>query len=379
VEAAQVTGFSRTDTICSIQVLRFIAAFAVVVLHASTRTEWLHSGHDDPVGFLKGGVDIFFVISGFVMAYTIKPSTRPLVFAARRLARVAPLYWIAICITVIIGILAPQYSITGAASLPWAAQSMAFATLQKPLFSVGWTLEYEVLFYSMLALCLFLFKRLWASGLVVIMVASLVIAVSLSHVSEIFAWYSDKVIMLEFLFGVAIYHAYKRINLPPTIGLGIAVAGLAIFPAVNHFQGEFLRGITWGLPATLVVLGFLIAEPLFQKPWTRPLLFLGAASYSIYIFHFLVLNKLNFFLSKNPSVLNFESPILLWAFLTAVALGSGLCAYLFLEKPLSRILRKLSAPLAKPSSRCTAPHPWTGLLAFFQAASLRAGRAPLID
>lgn len=78
------------------QALRFIAALMVVILHANNRTHWSHPGYDPgQLQFLDSGVDIFFVISGFIMVQVLKPGTRPLEFAALRFMRVAPLYWIA--------------------------------------------------------------------------------------------------------------------------------------------------------------------------------------------------------------------------------------------------------------------------------------------
>ena len=101
-----------SPTLKSIQVLRAVAAIAVLTLHAANEKVSFLGGDPAPFkNFVLGaaGVDLFFVISGFVMVYSSESlfgrADGPLSFFLRRLARIAPLYW-AVTIAIILYIYA---------------------------------------------------------------------------------------------------------------------------------------------------------------------------------------------------------------------------------------------------------------------------------
>ncbi len=98
------------STIHGLQALRFLAAAIVVVTHVLNREVNLYHPYPVPrAPWMEAGVDIFFVISGFIMVYIIKPETTPGAFWLQRFTRIAPFYWVATIIGFLGGLVAPDY------------------------------------------------------------------------------------------------------------------------------------------------------------------------------------------------------------------------------------------------------------------------------
>ena len=254
----------------SIQALRGIAAALVVGRHLFG---W-------PVGI--AGVDIFFVISGFIMA-TIAPGALPRLFLARRLARIYPLWWLCV---------APAIFGLGLASgfdgpRVWASVllvPMGRATL--PYLDVGWSLMFEVLFYLAVAITLWVRSLVPMLGLFAGMFALNIMS------PMVLTGYLGHPLILEFLAGAAI------VLLPRTSLVGVAALGMALFLFILHRHDEvafawsygeraaqLARVLTFGPPALLTVYGCLCIEEQFAGRLWSPLVTLGDASYSLYLTH----------------------------------------------------------------------------------------------
>ncbi|MCI1710745.1 MAG: acyltransferase [Chiayiivirga sp.] len=145
------------DRLDGLQVLRAVAALSVVVFHAGRYV----ADRVPEAAWRWGefGVDVFFVLSGCVMAWATRPGTPALAFFARRFARIAPMYWLA---TLVVAVALWQWpSLFHAAVLDpmHLAQSLAFLPHYSPgapdqiwpLFVPGWTLNYEMYFYLVFA------------------------------------------------------------------------------------------------------------------------------------------------------------------------------------------------------------------------------------
>jgi len=124
----------------SIQVLRAIAAIGVVLVHAGI--DFNYWGHASINWHLRGaaGVDLFFVISGFVMVYISKPHFGQgdtwMTFILRRIIRIVPLYWL----------VTTFYAFSGGHPLHQIISSYLFIPDVEgapPLLAQGWTLRYE--------------------------------------------------------------------------------------------------------------------------------------------------------------------------------------------------------------------------------------------
>jgi exopolysaccharide production protein ExoZ len=315
-----------------IQYLRAVAALAVVVFHAAER-----SGLNFVVG--AAGVDIFFVISGFVM-WTLA-ATRPVstwAFYRDRLLRIAPLYWI-VTLVMAVGALAglfPRIRLTAdhvIASLAFVPHRSPSNGEIWPLLTQGWTLNLEMFFYLIFGLILFLPRERRLAMLTTTFVG-LVLA----------GWYFrpegaalvtfTRPIMLEFLYGAVLGKFWLDSRLPGrSTGIAtitIASAGFMMLVLFPKAANELL----FGLLATVLVTGAVSVErsgPIRHRPW---LSYLGDASYSIYLWHTLAISVAG----KTAEVLSLGAlPTLVLGVVGGTALG--VLSYELIEKPLIGLVK----------------------------------------
>jgi exopolysaccharide production protein ExoZ len=286
----------------NIQVLRAVAAYMVVVTHVSDLV-LAYSGYDPQLLFLWAGVDIFFVISGFIMVFIV--SGRPLdapAFWGNRLVRIVPLYWLAtfaIALVLLAG-LRPAGHSSLHAEVIW--RSLFFLPvvspeggLDVPLLLPGWTLNYEMLFYLIFGFALLTgTPRRAVVALSVAFVALLLLGRHLTAGSgEARAWgqFLGNTVVLEFLIGAWMALAFTRWRgawgrTAPGLCAAAMVAGFAVLPVVQAIGfSPAYRPLAFGLPAALIVWAALELEAGGVSLASRFLLRQGDASYSIYLFH----------------------------------------------------------------------------------------------
>jgi exopolysaccharide production protein ExoZ len=261
----------------------------VVTVHAADVAA-AHSGNPyilQRAAIGAAGVDVFFVISGFVMAITA--CSRPVAvcqFVVDRFSRIVPLYWIATLL--LLGVV-----LTGKGSTPphiaTLLASLALVPVDpQPYLGVGWTLVYEMFFYALLALSLLVRPRHLVALTLTLL---LLVAAGAAFRPEgiVLRTYTGP-LLLEFLAGVWLGVAWRRgLRLPPLAGMALLAAGIAglAVASANGTAGEtvaFARIVEWGLPALAIVAGTLGLEAL-PIVRSRLGLLLGAASYAIYLSH----------------------------------------------------------------------------------------------
>ena len=154
-----------TQQLDTIQALRFIAAFAVVIVHSTFYTKERLA---DISLYDRGtnGVRLFFVISGFVMiASTLGLVDRPkagVVFAVKRLIRIVPVYWVATLFKLAIMLIIPGAALHAALDTDYIVKSFFFIPALNsdlklyPVLGVGWTLNFEIFFYLLFTVTLLL-------------------------------------------------------------------------------------------------------------------------------------------------------------------------------------------------------------------------------
>jgi exopolysaccharide production protein ExoZ len=347
------------STIFGVQALRFLAAVLVVILHALNQ-EITFKVHPLPSQqWMQGGVDIFFVISGFIMVYIVKPDTRPGTFWLQRFTRIAPLYWIATAVAYVGGIVAPAWFF-GPHSAWFALTSALFIPPDNfqwalPLLSVGWTLNFEFAFYSILAACL-VFRRPPFAAATVAIVVVVASGIMLKPYLYFMGYYADHALMLEFLFGMGAAVLVRDHGLRPWHGLVIAAIGLTLLALLWDFQLGWPRGIRTGLPAFLVVFGILVSEPLWQRHEAlRQFARLGDASYSIYLTHFFFIVALSRLWKTNPGAAAL-GPIGYLAIAIPLGIAMGILVHLLVERPLLAVVRtRLKRRQARRSQPDAAP------------------------
>jgi exopolysaccharide production protein ExoZ len=279
----------------SIQVLRFVAALLVLHVHA---IEWLMDFRGDPgifgrpaTLFGRCGVDLFFVISGLIIARTATGLTAS-DFIAKRARRILPMYILASLPWVLAGLAIGSFSWRQMIStgLLWPATDV----ITPPSLPVGWTLCFEMLFYLCFAMVI------WRKWLMWPILGTFLFALLFGRGAV--ASFVGNPIILEFLFGVALAYApparWAIAGIP--IGIAILVLGAAWnwppFGGVKDFLAGadgWLRVATLGVPAALIVWGALQIDTK-KSILTK----LGDASYSIYLFHTPLLTAIVWIMAK---------------------------------------------------------------------------------
>jgi peptidoglycan/LPS O-acetylase OafA/YrhL len=315
----------------NIELLRFIAALAVVYFHAvgTLRAVAFPEIGPNPLTELgAAGVDVFFVISGFVIFLSLTRKNRtPIEFARDRLIRLVPAYWI---LTVIHLVILASVAILRGTEVPfdisWTIQSLFFVSQplgnNLPLISQGWSLEIEMLFYLLVAV-----------GLIIKNPIANIFFPGVALVSLVgFGLLPD--LALEFIFGGLLGYIYTRIKFPAPVAIGAGVIGIVLFVApVILGTVDAPRWVTWGVPSLLVVFS---AINLPQLNW-KILPTLGAASYPVYLLHMMVINIVS------PIISMFGSSVAMFfvALASCLILSQALGIFFdkLVDKPISRFLK----------------------------------------
>jgi exopolysaccharide production protein ExoZ len=300
----------------SVQVLRAVAACAVVVLHAVPD---VHA----PVGsagYGAAGVDLFFVISGFIMANVAQGRTAA-EFLRDRLWRIYPLWWVAVLPWLFMVPRGPTFVVSSLTLWPIYAGGYYV-----PVLKVGWTLSFELLFYLGMTFAIAARAAVPLALYVLFLIGALATSSPLLH-------FIGSPMALEFLMGVAIARLPRR----RAFGLLIPV-GFALFattaPGIGDVdsslgpQWALWRAVEWGVPGALIFWGTLSLEPLFERRLFDLPVKIGDASYSIYLFHPLVAYGLSF----------------VWPVRLLLAVGTGWAMHLLVER------RILAARLSRPAT-----------------------------
>jgi exopolysaccharide production protein ExoZ len=324
------------ETLVSIQALRAIAALLVVFAHIYP--ELLVFGPTTFPNFFLGaiGVDLFFVISGFIMVYASEPlfgrlSSTP-VFLARRIIRIVPLYWIASTLFLFYLRWKAQGNPMPDLPLHSIIRSYFFMSANRPgigffpMLSAGWTLYYEMFFYFVFAGAIML-PRPWA-----------VVAVTAVFCFFIFVVHNWDTFLFEFVFGMIIALAYRaglRLPLWVCVSLILIAIPLWVWIGLENLV-TFERWQAWGGASAMVVSACALSRISLQLRWASKL---GDASYSLYLFHGLV--ALAMFEAAGLIGINPQPyPWLYGAFYMALCIASAIMIYEIMERPLTKALNQ---------------------------------------
>lgn len=314
----------------SIQALRATAALLVAAHHLSDHR------------FVTGaaGVDIFFVVSGFVMG-SVDTKVPPGQFILKRTIRIVPLYWattLVLCAGALAGLFA-RFSFDGAT----LAKSLLFVPYYNaegqiwPLAISGWTLNAEMLFYVLFAAGLWIGapRTFCAAALAGLVIAGAIFA---PENAPLRFWTSA--IMLEFIAGLALAGPLRLAGLGRGLSLiAVGATGLVAAELAWHYT-ETLRPLVWGGPAFLIVCGALAIERTGR--WPRRALAalerIGDAPYSLYLTHGFVIALVHRKVGTSVAANAMAVPACLaLAFLT----------YYGFERPVGRMLNRLARPHAR--------------------------------
>jgi exopolysaccharide production protein ExoZ len=334
-------------TLRALQILRFIAAAMVLEFHAINYGMQLAGITDDiPYsGLGAAGVDIFFVLSGAIIYLNAFAGRRPTGFLRRRYLRVAPIYYVVTLAWLPFAPIAGQPHTTlanfAATFLFWPA----WTQMAYPALGIGWTLCFEMLFYMSAALVL---CTRW------MLIPLLLIFVGCWWARESVSWpifqFLGNPMVIEFALGVLVAALWKpKAAAPAWFGaffIGLGVAGLMIFSHYGTLVDGYrsltaevsgVRVFLWGIPSALIVLGALAIEPYAKRPFLNSLVYLGDASYSIYLVHFPLILVVTRYLQAREVFISL--PISLSVFLV-VGLGASVAVYQWIERPIRNTAKR---------------------------------------
>lgn len=282
------------DRVESVQLMRGVAASLVVALHCVADNKAIPAfGPAQYIGAI--GVDLFFVISGFVMAHSMGRAS-PGQFLARRAARILPNYYVFLIPEILLLLLVGEsLSAEGWLNSLFLLPVASGATYHLPYLAAGWTLGFEFAFYLVVAAA-----AAAGGGPKTLLVVLLGLA-ALPDASPwaLGRWFAND-ILLEFAFGVAAFLAWPHIGPRRAVTLGaLGAAAIAYqlgagYPPINHVgavtEGDLAatRALVWGLPCALIFAALLRWQP-GAGPLARFGLTVGDASYTIYLSHHMVL------------------------------------------------------------------------------------------
>lgn len=329
----------------SIQCLRFIAAFLVVVLHATFYTK---ERLDPSIELYNSGgnrVPLFFVISGFVMVLSsqnlISNNSGWKIFAVKRIVRIVPIYWIITSLKLLVMFVSIDFVLHSQLDWGYILKSYFFIPAYNkvdgniaPLLGVGWTLNFEMFFYLLFTLSLlFKFNSVWFAGFILAILSVLSIFKTSDWPAA--GFYANPII-LDYLFGMIAGQLIMKGNqLSKNISILLIIPGLSILllPLYKYFSflnNVYLLGVTY----FFLVYGCVSLERKVKVFVPDFVLFFGRASYSLYLVHSIIAPIVPTLLKRFGLMWPITS-ILISIILAIIA---GALCYYFLERPISKAL-----------------------------------------
>jgi exopolysaccharide production protein ExoZ len=378
----------------NLQILRGMAALGVVFYHTNFRL-----AGDWRTEFF--GVATFFVISGFIMCFITRDNADD--FLKMRFIRIVPMYWLGILALLFLmfrfALFNPATWLNAPSSRPeeplwsYVGRSVLFLPSEGlPILGVGWTLNFEIYFYVVFAVALWINRRLAP-----LIVAAFLMAVFYSDgtVCTLFVchYYSHHYVHF-FLAGIVVYYAWRFVAryLPrmPTIIVGGSVIAISYGSQFVHpwwaQTVEPQLGWWWSVaPPVIIVACALFAETSSAVVRWKPLILIGDASYAIYLTHTILFEASRVSMERWFGLPAPKESVVMMLIYLVVAVVAGVAVHLLVEKPMLRFIRARvfpagrSVPPAKVASIPEAQSQGSVLLAVSPESRLepepkRAGR-----
>lgn len=363
------TTTTHRSELVSIQWMRGIAVVMVFLYHAEDILNLL-PGFENHHSFWKNygysAPDLFFVISGFIMCFvTFELRFKPVDWLIRRFLRIYPIFWIFASVAVAAWLYNPNLTM-GSGVQTWDSVLKYLLILPQkdmPLLFVAWTLEHEIVFYSVVFIVAALSGKSRALVIVMAILTSIGVVKSLLRdtfpVLDFWDYHIFSLYMMQFFMGALIFefrHKLEKIGVKMPLFAGLiifAISGLVCTPM--PLDQEYVSKVfMFGLSHSLFLIAAINWEMQKRKETgdfieykRRPFLVqMGDASYSIYLSH--------------PFCLSICGKILLVSGLTgtmaiiALIIGSsislfiGWASYHLLEKPGMHISKELMKVKRKP-------------------------------
>ncbi len=357
------TPTSHRSELVSVQWLRGLAVFMVLVYHVEDvarllpefhdfQTFWVHLGYSAP--------DLFFVISGFIMCYvTFGMKFEPRRWLVSRIVRIYPLYILFTFLAFMVWLVNPAMTM-GAGVQTWESITKSFLILPQaglPLVFVGWTVEHEMVFYFLVFCVAALGGR---AGALTAVIGGLSVLASLRWLLkdtypqlDFWDYHFLSLFMVEFLIGALIFQFRERLAglgyiAPLIAAVGLFLWGGAVAESQTINNETLPRVLIFGSAYGLLLLAFVNRELARRAKGhdhtktRRPFMaVVGDASYSLYLLH-------PFALSAGAKIINvlpiggFAAGACVIA-LGVLTLAGGIVFYNFVEKPFLLAMKKVTS------------------------------------
>jgi exopolysaccharide production protein ExoZ len=336
----------------NIQALRALAAVMVIVVHLESIVTGMGGSKADS-GLFSVGVDLFFMISGFIMVYTTSArNIGPVAFLLNRFARIAPFYWaitlFVVITTLLIPSLTPNTAITGSNLL----KSLLFIPyirydgMIRPILFLGWSLNLEMMFYVIFAVSLLIRDiRLRIVCCVGFLLLAVIVGLTFHDRFSPEIRFLLQPLLLEFAIGMVIGAIFRYLPTSPLAGqISVFVIPLSFAMLLlmsRYFESAYIPVAS--LPAALLLVSCLIANRSGYIIRSPAVLLVGNASYAIYLVHPFVTQVIVRVSEKFAPLGIATSTVLLLAAMMAAVLA-GIAAHFVIEKPLSTKVRGWITP-----------------------------------
>lgn len=327
----------------SVQYLRAVAALMVVGIHLQEQLA-RYGWETGLIDYGSAGVDIFFVISGFVMWHTTTRPVSPLTFYYRRIVRIVPLYWLLTSVMLAVLLVAP--ALVNSAEFDGAHVLASYLFIAHPhpgqadavfpLLVPGWTLNYEIFFYLIFGSLLVLGRHARLRSLLYVMLTLSILHFALADRTGVAGFYTNP-ILLEFAAGAVLGYAVER---GATISWSRAWVLIAIGAALIVAHFDVIRIVRDGLGAILIVSAIVLAEARKSAPRHPLALLIGDASYSIYLGHVLVLAALAKAYERIGGFETLAGVLVYVAIVLVAVVVAAITLYRGFEKPSLALLRR---------------------------------------
>ena len=333
----------KVKTLYSIELARGLAALSIFVFHLVTEFQKTYGNIDDLPRlkiFLSSGVDLFFIISGFLMVHTTQSlqNRSPKEFLAKRFNRIFPAYWLVLSGLIAIYLLKPQWFPTLVKSQASLVDNIFLLPHAGPgILGVSWTLVYEMYFYLIFAATLFLSPIKQSIVLCFFFVASYLFGLLVAP-SDATLVMASSCLLLEFVMGILLAWLWPYLpgknNILSVLLFGFASAWFLFFPFL-----EKNSILTSGFPCMLILTGLLMFEKKgFPPRLVKPALFFGAISYTLYLAHLPIMGVALMLIKithVTPPLSVLITGIIIISFFTATLL------HYYFEIPVQKKLRKI--------------------------------------
>ncbi len=338
-----MTEMTRTDAVAAvdfgrlqgIQGMRAVAATGVMLMHLQWKLKQFYGVTMVPA-VSNTAIDLFFMISGFVVALALRDlRMSPWHFFGRRIVRIYPTYFILTALAALVFLVRPEQVNSSGGTTNVLASFLIWPGPYKFLIENAWTLPHEFRFYA-LAMLAFFFR----SGRQVVLAATIATVLLIEYLMD--EPTGQQFVMIDFLTGIAAYHLSVmlasrgvRITRPAMIALPLALAVVVYTSVLGTLTSDrFLCvNVLWGICLVLVTL----MDAGGCRSWlTTRLAAFGDRSYAIYLVHPFTLKLLFLLLPRGE-----HGPVFLAA---AVAVGllvstaAGAAFYRYVEVPLRAAL-----------------------------------------